>query len=385
MSLNKIQIPIIYHGKDSLKELKKIKEQKILIVTDKVIKSLHAELILKYLKKKECIFFDNVEPNPNDLMIMKGNEIAFDFNPDLIIGFGGGSVMDTAKMIYFLYETEKNSVYECNPVTSYNLGQKSRLILIPTTSGTGAEHTPASIITNSETGQKTTIASGEIIPSTVFLDSRLPLLMPPKLTISTGLDALVHAIEGITSKMRSDFSDAMNFHAIRLLTKFLPQVLKENEKDIFIRERLHNAASIAGIGMGNSSCGLAHSCGHALGALHTIQHGIAVGIMLPYTIEFNKSKCAENYEEILNCINISGYNDPTSELAYFLRIFLKEINIPVLLKEIISNEMDWNQKLEKLISFAKKDILTPFNPRFVSEDEFKKIFAYAYIGKPVDF
>lgn len=385
MSLNKIQIPIIYHRKDSLKELKKVREQKILIVTDKTIKDLHTELILKYLRKKEYVFFDGVESNPKDSMIMKGSEIAFDFKPELIIGFGGGSVMDTAKMIYFLYETEKDSIYECNPITFYNLGQKSRLILIPTTSGTGAEHTPASIITNSETGQKNTIASGEIIPSAVFLDSRLPVLMPPNLTISTGLDALVHAIEGITSKMRSDFSDAMNFHAIRLLTKFLPQILKEDENNIYIRERLHNAASIAGIGMGNSSCGLSHSCGHAIGALYPVQHGIAVGIMLPYTIEFNKPQCAENYEEILNCLNISNYNDPISELTNFLKDFLKEINTPVLLKEVIPNKEEWNQKLDKLISFAKKDILTPFNPRSVSEDEFKKIFEYAYIGKPVDF
>ncbi|MFX1593169.1 MAG: iron-containing alcohol dehydrogenase, partial [Promethearchaeota archaeon] len=313
------------------------------------------------------------------------NEIALDFNPDLIIGLGGGSVMDTAKMVYFLYETEKDSIYECNPVTSYNLGQKSRLILIPTTSGTGAEHTPASIVTNSETGQKVTVASNEIIPAAVFLDSRLSALMPLELTISTGLDALVHAIEGITSRMRSDFSDAMNFHAIRLLTKFLPQVFKENENKNYIREKLHNAASIAGIGMGNSSCGLAHSCGHALGALHPVAHGLAVGIMLPYTIEFNKRKCAENYEEILNCINILKYNDSTSELVNYFRNFLKKINIPVLLKEIIPNEKEWNQKLEKLISFAKKDILTPFNPRPVSEDDFKKIFEYAYLGKSIDF
>ncbi|MFX1600421.1 MAG: iron-containing alcohol dehydrogenase [Promethearchaeota archaeon] len=385
MSLNKIKIPIIYHGKDSLKELKKLKEQKILIITDKTVKNLHEELILKYLKKKECIFFDDVEPNPKDTMIMKGNEIALDFNPDLIIGLGGGSVMDTAKTVYFLYETEKDSIYECNPVTSYNLGQKSRLILIPTTSGTGAEHTPASIVTNSETGQKVTVASNEIIPAAVFLDSRLSALMPLELTISTGLDALVHAIEGITSRMRSDFSDAMNFHAIRLLTKFLPQVFKENENKNYIREKLHNAASIAGIGMGNSSCGLAHSCGHALGALHPVAHGLAVGIMLPYTIEFNKRKCAENYEEILNCINILKYNDSTSELVNYFRNFLKKINIPVLLKEIIPNEKEWNQKLEKLISFAKKDILTPFNPRPVSEDDFKKIFEYAYLGKSIDF
>ncbi|MFX0027045.1 MAG: iron-containing alcohol dehydrogenase, partial [Candidatus Hermodarchaeota archaeon] len=261
MSLNKIRIPIIFHRENSLRELKKVSESKVLIITDKVVKNLFGEQIIKFLKKKASIFFDEIEPDPEDKMILKGKDLVFEFKPDLIIGFGGGSVMDVAKMIYFLYESEKNSIYECNPITTYNLGKKSRLILIPTTSGTGAEHTPAAIITNSETGQKIPIASQEIIPHAVILDPKLSLKMPKSLTASTGLDALVHAIEGMTSNLRSDFSDAANLHAIRLLGQFLPVILENDSDNIKIREKLHNAASLAGIGMANSSCGLAHACG----------------------------------------------------------------------------------------------------------------------------
>ena len=385
MSLNKIRIPIIFYGENSLKELRKVTETKILIITDKIVKGFFSEQILKFLKKKETIFFDEIEPDPSEKVVLKGKNLTFEFNPNLIIGFGGGSVMDTAKMIYFLYESEKSSIYECNPVTNYNLGHKSRLILIPTTSGTGAEHTPAAIITNSETGQKITLASQEIIPHTVILDPRLSLKMPKNLTASTGLDALVHAIEGITSNLKSDFSDAVNIHAMRLIIKYLPAILEKDYDNIKIREKLHNAASLAGIGMGNSSCGLAHACGHALGAIYHIKHGITAGIMLPYTIEFNKQKCSENYIEILKNINITKYIDPTASLANFLRGFLHKIEIPSSLKELINDENNWKKNLEKLALLAKKDILTPFNPRALDENDFKKIFEYAYIGKPIDF
>ena len=385
MSLNKIRIPIIFHRENSLRELKKVSETKILIITDKVVKNLFGEQIIRFLKKKEIIFFDEIEPDPEDKVILIGKDLVLEFRPDLIIGFGGGSVMDVAKMIYFLYESEKSSIYECNPITNYNLGQKSRLILIPTTSGTGAEHTPAAIITNSETGQKIPIASQEIIPHAVILDPKLSLKMPRNLTASTGMDALVHAIEGMTSNLKSDFSDAVNLHAIRLITQFLPVILENNNDNIKIREKLHNAASLAGIGMGNSSCGLAHACGHALGAVYRISHGITVGIMLPYTIEFNSEKCTKAYIEILKTINTVEINDPVVSLTSFLRDFLHKIEIPSLLKEIINDKDEWRKNLEKLALLAKKDILTPFNPRALDENDFKKIFEYAYIGKPIDF
>ncbi|MFX1433596.1 MAG: iron-containing alcohol dehydrogenase [Promethearchaeota archaeon] len=385
MSLNKIRIPTIFHGENSLRELKKVTETKILIITDRVVKNLFGEQITRFLKKKEIVFFDEVEPDPKDKVILKGKDLVLDFKPDLIIGFGGGSVLDVAKMMYFLYESERNSIYECNPITTYNLGQKSRLILIPTTSGTGAEHTPAAIITNSETGQKIPIASQEIIPHSVILDPKLSLKMPKNLTASTGMDALVHAIEGMTSRLRSDFSDAVNLHAIKLIAEYLPIILENNSNNIKIREKLHNAASLAGIGMANSSCGLAHACGHALGAIYHIPHGITVGIMLPYTIEFNKDKCTESYIEILKTINILEIKNPTVMLANFLRDFLHNIEIPSSLKEIINDENEWKKNLEKLTLLAKRDILTPFNPRGLDENDFKKIFEYAYVGKPIDF
>lgn len=380
-----MKFPIIYYGKGSLKQLKKMNQNKVLIVTDKNLREIHGNLISRFLNKNDVIFFDDVKPDPKDVTIIKGGDVAREFKPDVIIGFGGGSVMDSAKLIYFLYEREDKTLYECNPATAYNLGQKSKLILIPTTSGTGAEFTGGSIVTNTKTGQKVIVASGELIPKSVIIDPKLPIKMPLKLTASTGLDALAHAVEGIITNFATDFTDAMNLHAIRLIIKYLPSAIGEGADDITVRERVHNAASIAGLALGYSFAVNAHACGHSLGAIHHIQHGIAVGIMLPYIIEFNKPKCAKRYEEILNSLNISIRDDATKTLANFIRDFLKKINIPTSLKELGIPREDWNYNIEKLISFAKNDVASGANLRNTSEEDFRRIFDYAYEGKPIDF
>ena len=385
MSLNRIKIPVIIHGRGTLKELKKMKEKKVLVITDKIIRELYGDKIEKYLKKKEYIYFDEVEPDPKDTTIIKGGDIAREFKPDLIIGVGGGSVMDSAKCIYFLYEREDKTLYECDPMTYFGLGKKSKLILIPTTSGTGAEHTLAAVITKIKTGQKVVIASQELIPASVIIDPKLALGMPPKLTASTGIDALVHAVEGIINKMNNDFTEALNMHAIRLLLKYLPAAYGDASDDVMVREKVHNAASLAGIGFGNSNCGIAHSCGHSLGAVHHIQHGVAVGLMLPYIIEFNKPISNEKYIEILNGINIPIGDDPTKTMANLIRDFLKKINLPLKLKDLNISKSDWDQNMDKLVEFAKTDIVAPFNPRATSEEEFHKIFNYAWEGKNIDF
>ncbi|GAH38978.1 unnamed protein product, partial [marine sediment metagenome] len=133
MSLNMIKIPVIYHGKGSLKELKSFREQRVLIVTDKVIWELFGKKISKYLKKKEFKVFDEIKPDPKDTTIERGGKVALEFKPDLIVGVGGGSVMDSAKAIYFLYEREDKKLYDMNPITFFKLGKKSKLVLIPTT------------------------------------------------------------------------------------------------------------------------------------------------------------------------------------------------------------------------------------------------------------
>ncbi|MHA1300085.1 MAG: iron-containing alcohol dehydrogenase [Candidatus Helarchaeota archaeon] len=383
MSLNTIKVPLIYYGKGSLKELKNIRQKRIFIVTDKVIDELYGSKVLKYLKKKETKVFNEVEPNPTDKIIIRGSKIALEFQPDLIIGIGGGSVMDSAKAIFFLYEREDKTLYDINPVNFFKLGRKSKLILIPTTSGTGAEHTGAIIVTNTEKGQKVALACFELVPSAVIIDPKLALGMPPSLTATTGVDAFVHAIESLINSLNNDFTEALNLQAIKILLKFLPLAIHEGA-NINIREKIHNAASMAGIGLANTAAGIGHSCGHSLGSVFHIQHGKAVGLMLPYIIEFNKPKCEEKYREILKNLNIEPTNNPTDKLSSLIRGFLKELKLPTTIKELVEEE-EFKSKFDTLVEFALTDVATGLNPRSTNKEDFIKIFQYAYEGKKIDF
>jgi alcohol dehydrogenase class IV len=383
MSLNMIKIPTIYYGKGSLKELKNMRAERILIVTDKIINELFGPKILKNFKKKEVKIFDEVEPDPKDTTIQKGAEMAWEFKPDLIVGVGGGSVMDSAKGIFFLYEREDKTLYDLNPISFFKLGRKSKLVLVPTTSGTGAEHTLGIVVSNTQTGQKVALASWEVIPSIVILDSKLAMNMPPKLTAATGIDALVHAVEAEINKLNNDFTEAMNLHAIKLIFKYLPRAM-ENGADEEAREKMHNAASLAGIGFGNSSCGIGHSCGHALGGVFHLQHGVAVGVMLPYILEFNKPECEHKYRDILEALGVTEYTDPTEKLVSMVKELLKKVGLPTSIKELLEDP-DWKKEFEKLISFVNADILVGLNPRTTKEEDFRKIFECAYEGKKVDW
>ena len=383
MALNMIKIPAIYHGKGSLKELKSFRQQRILIVTDRIVWKLFGEKVTKYLKNKEVKVFEEVEPDPKDTTIQKGGEVAREFKPDLIVGLGGGSVMDAAKGIYFLYEREDKTLFDLNPISYFKLGQKAKLVVVPTTSGTGAENTMGIVVTKSATGQKVALASIEVIPAFVILDPALPAGMPPKLTAVTGMDALVHAVEGEINKLNNDFTEAINLHAIKLIFQYLPAAVKNGADDAVAREKMHNAASLAGIGFGNSSCAIVHSCGHALGGVFHIEHGIAVSVMLPYVLEFNKPACEQKYGDILRSLNVVS-DDPTATLVKLVKNLLREVNLPTNLKELIA-EPEWTQGFEKLVQFAKTDILVGLNPRTTTEDDFRKIFQCAYEERSVDW
>ena len=380
-----IRIPIIYHGVGSIEHLRNFREKRILIVSDKTVIQMFGDKLSDIFKDRETKIFDEVEPDPKDTIMVRCGDVARKFKPELIIGIGGGSAMDTAKAAYFLYGQESLKLYDMNVLVEYNLREKSKLVLIPTTSGTGAEHTPGLVVTNTQTGQKVSLASFELIPWAVILDPALTLKMPQKLTAATGLDALTQAIEGAISKMGSDFTQALNLYAIKILFKYLPMAAGEGAGDIQVRAKVHFAASMAGIGFGNSGLGLAHSCGHALGGAFHIPHGISVGVMLPYVIEFNKPECRDKYIEILECLNIMGVEDPAATLSNMVRDILRKLKTPLSIRGLGVSEKDWEQNFEKIVNWTKSDIITMINPRMASEEQIKKIFQYAYQGKPIDF
>ena len=242
-------------GEDALEALKGIKGKKAFIVTDGVVKSLgFVEEVSKYLKEAglEIGIFDKVEPEPSVGNVQTGAEALKRFAPDWIIGLGGGSCMDAAKAMWVLYE--RPDIVELGgvtPLVELGLRKKARFIAIPTTSGTGSDATWAAVITDEKTVYKMELASRELVADISIVDPKLVLGMPKKLTADTGLDALTHAIEGYVSQWRNDFSDAMAVKAIQLIFKYLQRAY-EDGSDTEAREKMHNAATMAGLAFSNS-------------------------------------------------------------------------------------------------------------------------------------
>lgn len=386
--------PKISYGFGTIKELKFISGNKALIVTDEVLVKLGiVDKIKKHLEKAktpiECKVFDKVEPDPKDTTCIEGAELAQEFNPDWIIGLGGGSAMDCAKIIWILYEHPEIKMEEIGPFKKIHLRNKAKFITIPTTSGTGAEITFAAVITNTQTQQKMSLASFELVPDIAIIDPNLVTSMPPKLTASTGLDALSHAIEGYVSNLKNDFADGNCLKAIQLIMEWLPKsyegsknIEKQDKKP---REKMHYASTIAGIGFGNAAAGIAHGIGHSFGAIFRIQHGFCVGILLPYVIEYCDKTSRKYFEEIVNFLQLQNGENPAEILANSVRKLMESIDVPLSFKDYGIIEEDFNNNFEALVEFSLTDLSTKTSPRQATEEDIRKLIECSYYGKPVDF
>ncbi len=249
--------PNIIYGEDAINFLENISGEKCFIVSDKILEELgHVKILTDKLDElgRQYKIYTEVKPDPQEEDVMKGKEACNSFAPDLIIGLGGGSVMDTAKAIWAMYELPELVVEDLNPFREdlYTLGKKARFVAIPTTSGTGADVTWAVVISRLEGDhwRKLEIAHKGFVPTYSILDPVFPSGMPPKLTTDTAFDVLAHSFEGLISIWRNEFSDAMCIKAIELVFKYLPIVHKD-PKNIEARDFMHQAATMAGLGFGN--------------------------------------------------------------------------------------------------------------------------------------
>ncbi|MFQ5577581.1 MAG: iron-containing alcohol dehydrogenase, partial [Anaerolineae bacterium] len=280
--------PEIVFGPDSLDHLETLTGARAFIVTDPMIAQLgFVELVGRHLERAGLSYglFSQVEPEPSANTILHGAAQITAYRPEWIIGLGGGSAIDAAKAMWAVYENPGLNPETINPFEPLTLRQKARLIAIPTTSGTGSEATWATVITSAEENRKIGAGSPGILPDIAIVDPILAQKMPPRLTADTGLDALTHAIEGYTCNLHSDFTDGLCVKAMQLVFEYLPRAVK-NGADMQAREKMHNAATLAGLGFGNAMAALAHSLGHSLGAILHVPHGRAVALFLPSTIQF---------------------------------------------------------------------------------------------------
>ncbi|MGQ9624176.1 MAG: iron-containing alcohol dehydrogenase [Candidatus Bathycorpusculaceae bacterium] len=376
-------------GEDALEYLKEIEGARALIVTDKVIRKLNfAEKVINYLKTSglQVEVFDEVEPEPSMETMVNGAEFAKKHCPDWIIGLGGGSCMDAAKAIWVLYERPDMTVDAINPLEKLGLRKKARLICIPTTSGTGSDATWATIITDAKERRKLELTSREMVADITLLDPELPKSMPPRLVADTGMDALTHAVEGYVSQWRNDFSDALAIRAIQFIFKYLLRAYR-NPEDKEAKEKMHNAATMAGISFSNSQVGIAHAMGHSLGAIFSTPHGRCVSLFLPYSIEYSAREAMQRYADIAKEIGIhaEAEEEAVKKLIKAVKELCHNLEEPSSIRDLGISREDFERDLEELVVRAANSSCTFMNPRVPDVEDMRKLFICAYEGKEVDF
>jgi alcohol dehydrogenase class IV len=393
--------PNIIYGEDSLDFIQNIKGTKCYIVTDKVIEEKgYLKVLTDKLDKygKEYQVFNEVIPDPREDGVLKARKECLTYSPEIIIALGGGSVIDTAKTAWVLFEFPELKIGDIHLFRSdlYETGKKAKFVAIPTTSGTGSEASNGTIVSKLEDGiwKKFIYAHRGITPTYALVDPIFPKGMPPQLTADTAFDALAHAIEGMVSNWRNEFSNAMGLKAIELIFKYLPMVYKDS-MNMEARDYLHQAATMAGLAFSNSQVHIGHGMGHSWGAIYHTAHGRAVGIMLPYISQFCLNNPDENdktkkiYAKISKQLGWAKWDDNTKIAAFKaiekVKDLQKLVEFPNNLRDLGVSKKDFEDNLDMLVACCFQDATSVMTPRSITDEYFRKIFSYAYEGKDIDF
>jgi alcohol dehydrogenase class IV len=384
--------PQVVFGEDALDHLVYLKGKRALIVTDEVMVRLgFVDRVQAKLAEAglACDVFDQVEPEPSLQTVERGAALMLEKEPDWIVGLGGGSALDAAKAMWILYERPDVTAEEINPFDELGLRQKACMVAIPTTSGTGSESTWAVVLSDTQEQRKISTGAPECMPDIAIVDPGFAVAMPPRLTADTGLDALTHAIEGYTSSWYNDFSDGLCLKATHMIFTYLPRAYADGD-DMQAREKMHNAATLAGLGFINSLAAAAHALGHSLGAVFHIPHGRAVSLFLPYTIQFNtRGEAPTRYAEVARFLGLPAADEGegAASLVAAIRDLERQVGQPLSIREALPDlaPADFAAKLDKLVDNAEMDATIVASARPVSTDDTRRLFEYAFEGKGVDF
>ncbi|WP_019615884.1 bifunctional acetaldehyde-CoA/alcohol dehydrogenase [Psychromonas ossibalaenae] len=385
-------------------------KQRAMIVTDGFLfANGYIDELRSILESKGMMVevFHEVEADPTLSIIQKGAAACNAFNPDVILAVGGGSPMDAAKIMWVLYE---------HPATDFEdlamrfmdirkriykfpkMGVKAELVCITTTSGTGSEVTPFAVVTDDKTGKKYPLADYELTPNMAVVDANLVMDMPKSLCAFGGYDAVTHAVEAYVSMLANEYSDGQALQSLKLLKEYLPSSYHNGKNDAVAREKVHNAATIAGIAFANSFLGVCHSMAHKIGNEFHIPHGLANALLLTNTIRFNatnkptkqgtfsqydRPKARARYAEI--AVHLGFYEGNTEDKINALLTWLDELkvelNIPLSIQAAGVNEADFLAALDDLAEQAFDDQCTGANPRYPLISELKEVLLASYYGK----
>ena len=383
--------PEFYFGQGSLRYLLQLRGERAFIVTDQNILALgFVELIQKQLAEANISshFFAEVEPDPSLKTVHLGAKAIQAYEPDWIIGLGGGSCIDAAKGMWVLYEQPDLELEFINPIDDIELGKKAKLIAIPTTAGSGSESGYGMILTDIEAKRKLSLANREIMASLVIVDPSLTATLPPLITADTGIDVLNHAIEGYSCTFANDFNDGLALQAAKFVFGYLPRAVANGDNDEEAREKMANAASIAGLSLVNSSVALGHSLGHSAGAyFKELSHGRITALFMPYTIEYTANGGVGRYLELAKGLNLPAADEKEAALSLVsaMRDLMREINLPISLKDAGILRDEFEALLPSIVDHTDVDPNIIQSLRIPEAEEVEMLLRYAYDGKSIDF
>jgi len=394
----------------ALQELKDvIGKKKVFIVTDTFLyKNGYTKPVTDKLDEMGIVhttFFD-VEPDPTLASALEGAKAMESFEPDCIIAIGGGSAMDAAKIMWVMYEHPEVDFMDMamrfmdirkRVYTFPKMGEKAYFIAVPTTAGTGSEVTPFAVITDEKTGTKYPLADYELMPKMAIVDSDMMMDAPKGLTAASGIDAVTHALEAIASMLATDYTDGLALKALKVIFEYLPRAYDDGQNDVEAREKMANAATMAGMAFANAFLGVCHSMAHKLGAFHHLPHGVANALLINEVLKFNSvevpSKMGtfsqyayphtiEKYAEVADYLGLGGNSD--EEKLNNLINKINELKAHVGIKETIKDygieEKAFLDTLDEMVEQAFDDQCTGANPRYPLMSEIKDMYLRAYYG-----
>ncbi len=394
----------------ALEELKNVMNKKrVFIVTDTFLyENGYTKVVTDKLDEMGIVHetFFNVAPDPTLACAKEGAKLIDAFKPDCIIAIGGGSAMDAAKIMWVLYEHPEVDFLDMamrfmdirkRVYTFPKMGEKAYFIAVPTSAGTGSEVTPFAVITDETTGQKYPLADYELLPKMAIVDADMMMNAPKGLTSASGIDALVHSIEAYVSMMATEFTDGLAIEAIKTIFEYLPRAYEEGANDPIAREKMANAATMAGMAFANAFLGICHSMGHKLGAYHHLPHGVTVGLVLDEVMRFNAEEvptkmgtfpqyeyphALKRYAEIADSLNLGGNTDQEKLERLINKIDeLKErVGFKRTIKDYGISEEDFLSTLDEMSEKAFDDQCTGANPRYPLISEIKEIYLKTYYG-----
>ncbi|OEF20230.1 bifunctional acetaldehyde-CoA/alcohol dehydrogenase [Vibrio splendidus 5S-101] len=388
-------------------------KKRAFLVTDRFLfNNGYADDVVQILKSQGIevqVFFD-VEADPTLSVVEKGAEAMKSFQPDVILALGGGSPMDAAKIMWVMYEHPETHFEELamrfmdirKRIYKFpKMGKKAELVCITTTSGTGSEVTPFAVVTDDKTGAKYPLADYEITPNMAVVDANLVMNMPKSLTAFGGYDAVTHALEAYVSVLANEYSDGQALQALKMLKEYLPSSYKNGSADPIAREKVHNAATIAGIAFANAFLGVCHSMAHKIGAEFHIPHGLANALLISNVVRYNandnptkqtafsqydRPQARRRYAEVADHLGLSQAGDRTAQKIERLLTWLEELkndlDIPLSIQAAGVNESDFIAKLDELAVEAFDDQCTGANPRYPLITELKEVLTTSYFGTP---